>query len=343
MFGQVDRLPGAPQLHRWADWAEILAYTSAGGTLSMPEFAETTERRKDFIETESEDDQDQRDIEKETLIAESRGDSSKYRDALAERAGDVLVYLKDRAARYGVVYPFEVDTQNRTLSLRESSDSRRLYLFILSCACFRYVKDPADRTSLAAKFELLSLEALKEMMPSNSEVHLFGSNSIENGRYKGLLYEKIKHLAKDLGEQVIARESDFERNDTGDNGLDLVAWVPSRDQLPGRIVVYAQVACTPQWVSKQHSSHASSWASVMNLTADPVNMVFIPFDYRRPGDDWYTRRHIHKSVVADRYRIITLLASQSDPHAGITVGPDLLSKLDLSLFDIPRGQDTTDL
>lgn len=342
MFDEVERLPGAPQLHRWADWAELLAYTSAVGAISMPELAETTERRTDFIAAESEDDQDLDEAETEPLIAESQGEPAKYRDALARRAGDVLNYLQDRATRYGSVYPFDVDVNARTVSLRPSTTSRQFYLFLLTCACLRYV-GAADRTSLAAKFELAGIEVLKRMLPARAEVHLFGANSLMTGKYTGLLFEKVQALAADLGERVLATSTDFERGDRGDNGLDLVAWVPLDDELPGRIAVFAQAACTPDWVSKQHSSHASSWSSTITLTADPVNMVFIPYDYRRPGAEWYTSRHIHKSAVIDRYRIVKLLASGAEPLDPIALEPDLLDALELPAFDDIRNQEAADL
>ncbi|WP_029988261.1 hypothetical protein [Leucobacter sp. PH1c] len=343
MFDEVERLPGAPQLHRWTDWAELLAYTSAVGAISMPELAETTERRTDFIDTESEDDQDESELESEPLIEESQGEPAKYQDALARRAGDVLSYLQDRATRYGPAYPFEVDLNARTVSLRSATNSRRFYLFLLACACLRYVEKPADRTKLAAQFELAGIEVLKRILPTSAEVHLFGANSLTTGKYSGLLFEKVKALAADLGERVLATNTDFERGDRGDNGLDLIAWVPLHDELPGRLTVFGQAACTPAWVSKQHSSHSSSWSSVMTLTADPVNMVFIPYDYRRPGAEWYTSRHIHKSTVIDRYRIVKLLSAGTDPADPIELEPDLLGALDLNAFDTFRQQEASDL
>ncbi|MBN9156913.1 hypothetical protein [Microbacterium sp.] len=342
MFEEVERLPGAPQLHRWADWAELLAYTSATGTLSMPELAETTERRTDFIASESEDDQDSKDPESEPLVQESVGEPAAYRDALAQRAGDVLSYLLDRASRYGAAYPFEIDPENRTLSLRAPSDSRRIYILLLACACLRYV-GKTDRTKLTARFELLGLETMKRLLPPEAEVHLFGKNPLARGRYPTLLVDKISQLAADLGEQVRATASDFEPGDQGDNGLDLVAWIPFNDALPGKVTIFAQAACTPEWVSKQHSSHASSWSSVMTLTADPVNMVLIPYDYRRPNDDWYTRRHIHKSVVVDRYRMIGLLSTGPDSGDPIVLDQELLDALDLARLDDVRQQESADL
>lgn len=305
----------------------------------MPEFAETTERMKDLLSEESMDDQDPTEDETESLITEAEGESSEYRDALAKRAGDVFGYLKDRAVRYGTIYPFDVDVHALTLTLRSPTVSRRFYLYLLSCACFRYVSKRQDQTDLAAKFELVGIAVLKQMLPESAEVHLFGANPLGGDRYPGLLPEKIKTLASDLGEKYYAKEKDFEKGDRGDNGLDLVAWIPLMDELPGRISVFAQAACTPHWVSKQHSSKSNSWSKVMSLTAEPVSMVFIPYDYRRPGPEWYTDRHIHNSAVVDRYRIIRMLSAGPDPLDPIHLTADLLGKLNLNIFDEFREMD----
>ncbi len=343
MFEGLERLPGAPHLHRWADWAELLTFTSADGSLSMTELVETSERRAEYLAEEGEDDQDPSEHLPEQLINEADGEASSFRDALAQRAGDVMLYLRDRSIRYGSTYPFDLDVNMNLVSLRAPTLSRNIYLFMLSCASFRYVPDRSTMNSFAAGFELLGAEVLKRALPSAAEVHLFGTSPANEGRYKGTLQKKIEQLCLDLGERCLASEKDFEKGDRGDNGLDLVAWVPLGDSLPGRLTVFGQVACTSDWISKQHSSQASSWSSVMTLMTDPLNMVFIPFDYRRPGNEWYTDRHIHKSAVIDRFRVIRILSSGADAGDPVELSRVVIDKLDLAKLEFGRGQEASDL
>lgn len=332
MFIDVDRLPGAPALHVWTDWAELLTLTSPGNSLSIPQLEEFAERRKQFIASEGLDNQDPKETEEESLIEQSSGDPSEFRDALSKRAGDVLSYMIDRSDRYGAAYPFEVDEGRRVVALRKLTDARRLYLFLLTCAALRYVS-PSDRSVLTSKFELLCVEFLRQVFPPTSEVHLFGKNALSTGRYEGPLLSKIQKLADDLGERSLAKALDFEKGDSGDNGLDVVAWIPLSDSLPGRVLVFGQAACTTEWISKQHSSSAPAWRGMIPFTVDPQNMVFIPFDYRRPGGEWYTQRHIQQSIVIDRHRLLRAMVSGGDFDDRLPLQPDLLRMLDLESVD----------
>lgn len=299
----------------------------------MPELRETAERRKDFISSESQDDQDPRETEEESLIHDAMREPSEFRDALANRVGDIFSYLIDRSDRYGVIYPFDVDRDQRIISLRDLTEARRLYLLLLACSALRYVGN-ADRTTLTSKFEIVCLEMLRRIFPAHAEVHLFGKNSLTSGKYKGLLFHKIKELAKDLGEECFARESEFEVGDTGDNGLDVVGWIPVADSLPGRVTVFGQAACTPEWISKQHSSSAAAWRSMIPFTVDPQNVVFIPYDYRNPEGGWYIRRHIQQSIVVDRHRLIHTLACGDDLE---TLNLDPAVSASLALGDLDRA------
>lgn len=333
MFSKLNSLPGAPQLHRWADWAELLAFTSPTGTLSVPEFTETAERQLAYIETEGVDNQDDTEKEQEPLVEEASQGPAQFRDAITGRAGDVFRYLEDRAERFSSTYPFTVDSSRRLITTKELTQSRRIYIFLLSCASFRYVEHKAVQTSLASRFELLGLEVVRRMLPATNEVHLFGANSITHGKYTGTLKQKIEMLAADLGEKSLLTDDDFETGDSGDNGLDVVAWMSHDDSLPGKLAVFGQAACTPQWISKQHSSSPETWSAVMTLMSSPLNFTMIPFDFRRPGGTWYSKRHIHKSMVIDRQRIINYLSTGPNPNDPIYITDALRGHLYLNEID----------
>lgn len=306
LFTNLDAPPGAPQLHRWADWAELIALTSIDSGISLAEFAEVTERAADALMTDGTGDQDREEDEKESLVG-AIGNAARFRDEARERSVDIFEYLADRSLRFGESYPFEVDAAAKTIERRDLTDRRVAYLFLLSCASLRYVGSKAAQVNFGARFELLAEASFASMLPIGATVGLFGANSLRPAMYSGDLKSRIERLAADLGEVSLAVDEDFETRDHGDGGLDLVGWLAPKDGLGGRVVLFGQAAATPNWITKQHSSSADTWGRTIPMVARPTNVVFIPFDFRRPGGRWYAKRHIHNSVVMDRERILKSL------------------------------------
>lgn len=261
-----------------------------------------------------------------------------------DKAVQVFDYISERLDCYGETYPFALDEDGHGISLLEASPSRSLYLFLLACASLRYVSKKAVATQLASRYELLCLEVVRRSLPVGAEVHLFGKNSEElSSRYVGKVTEKITRLAGDLGEVPRFDDDDFEENDSGDNGLDIVGWVPLGDNLNGRFVIFGQCACTPQWVTKQHSSSYDTWSSVMSLMAYPINSCFIPFDFRKPSGKWYSRHQIHRSVLFDRRRILALLGLLDGAQPYESLDRQVLDALRLDEIEAARSQDLADL
>ena len=179
--------------------------------------------------------------------------------------------------------------------------------------------------------------AVRRAMPPNAAVHLFGKNAeLKSGRYEGRLVDKLKLLARDLGEKTRFAEDDFNERDFGDNGLDVVAWFPSGDSLNGKIVIFGQCACTPEWVAKQHSSADDAWYEVMSLMARPVNVCFIPYDFRRADGSWYKRSSIQRTMVIDRRRLLYHLGLLPASAEAAGIAADLREALRLSAISALR-------
>jgi len=292
-------------MHRWADWAEVLCFVE--DELTSPDFASNVEKKSDDIDLEVFDDVEPDQV-KTDVLANPFDSPDQFKDAVRLRAADVFNHLEARSRSYGDSYPFEIDPGGKKITLRPSRPDREVYLFLLACAALRYVPRKKDQTRLAAEFEWLSVEILRLEMPVRAETHLFGTNPTRTSRYSGTLIEKIAQLSIDIREQILVDlKTDFEPSDPGDNGLDIVSWLPSVDQAPGLLTVFAQCACTPAWVQKQHSSSSDAWEPIFRFTVDPVNYCFIPYDFRNLNGYWYYRHSIHNSVVMDRRRIMDAL------------------------------------
>ncbi|WP_205473026.1 hypothetical protein [Nocardioides sp. SYSU D00038] len=272
-------------------------------------------RRNDVRESESVDDAEEPDDDSEKVDG---ADEAELTDAQRARVAEVFQYLQARQQSFSDAYPFRIDEDGQLVLLDETSP-RSFYLFLLFSSCLRYVVDAKAAARLPAEFEGVCLAALREIMPKRAEVHLFGKNSyIPNPRYKGLLTKKLELLVTDLGEEKRFSDKHFATNDTGDNGLDLIAWTPMGDALNGRLIVFGQCAATAEWVGKQHTSSPDAWRGIMSQLSDHTNMCFIPFDFRRHDGSWYKEPSIHNAVVVDRRRILDLTGVLVGGHASET-------------------------
>lgn len=331
LFGNLDRPPGSPQLHRWADWAEVLCLTSGG--LSIPDLASEVEARKDTLHTELDDE-----VEPDNRSAEELKNPftspDQFSDAVARRANDTFALIATRSVAYGEAYPFELDSAGRRLSLRSSRMDRLIYLYLLACAGLRYVPSKADQTLFSTRFEWLSLDAFRSHMPAAAEVHLFGDNPVAGSRYTGQIADKIRQLGQDIREEIrVDLAAEFPPPGSGDNGLDLVSWLPMGDAAPGVLSAFGQCAATPKWVEKQHSSSADAWESIFGFTVRPTNVCVIPYDFRKLDGDWYAKHSLHGAFLLDRRRLMATLG-ELDEHGGLRrVTQDTLDLLPLDRLD----------
>jgi hypothetical protein len=311
-FADLYRVPGDPDLHRWADWAELLCFTSASGRLSLEELAEVIQARRNYMGSESKDDTDpttRRDEDPLLAVSPESADIADFNDATMTRALGVLYILEARADAYGDAYPFDIEKSDTLVCVETRSMARDLYLFLLACSTFRYVESKAAQTGLASAFEKLSLVVMRALHAPGAEVHLFGTSAANSGKFSGLLVDRIRLLASELGESTMPRfkAENFQANDRGDNGLDIVAWSPWSDRTPGLPISFGQCACTPRWVSKQHSSSHNQWSSAITFAAPAHNFCFIPFDFRGESSEWYADHDIHSTILVDRRRFFQRL------------------------------------
>lgn len=296
----LDSLPSANQreTNRWADYVELRCLTSLDGEVSDADLLDHFRDRRDLGELDDE---------------AAEASNPERTDKEETQLNDIFLHLQYREASLGESYPFSVLEGNILRCDQDSiSAKQKLYIFLLLAANLKYVRDSGKVTS---SFERISRDVLAKLMPRRAEVHIFGTSASSQRapRYSGTLAQKVQKLASDLSESVMLQPGSVAPTNTGDGGLDLVAWVPVGDTQPGRLVVFGQCACTTEWVTKQHSSKVDAWRKKMSFTADPVNVVFIPFFFRSNGGDWFADQDIHGGVLMDRMRILELLKTRGNP------------------------------
>ena len=346
------KLPKAPpqsELYYWADYVEMLCMIDTDGEYSADRLASYLGFAGDFLAT-SPDAQDADFADVVDLLAEGtappvelyeiidRGiEPVGYADDLdpdfaadgelspfgrdAEVADDrgvwcesIFSLLRSRESLLGDNYPFAVNVREMSIKRRDLGDANSLYIFLLCCSLLRYVPR-ATLQELTTHFEFVSLEALKALLPS-AEVELFGTGRTQLGysRFTGTALERVAGLAAELRGVLMAKEGDFNPRDQGDNGLDLVAWIPMNDSTEGVPAFFAQCACGAKWDGKQYQASYERWGRWIHLSSPPVKMTFIPHLFRRVGGDWYVGRDV-SGVLMDRYRIITTLSAATVPAA----------------------------
>jgi len=290
--------------HAWVDFIELMCLLSPDQEVNQTDILERFRRGKELGEAAVSDVGDEEDDE------ESVPESS---DKEVQWMQDLFAHLRYREEAFAQSYPFRVSDDGTTLFVRKRVIGRqKSYISLLLSANTAYVSRGASK--LTGSFEIISKSALKQLLPTSAQVHVFGSNSAQRySRYRGTVFQKIKRLAEDLHEILLAEESGLPATSTGDEGLDIVGWVPWEDDAPGSLLVFGQCACSKDdWVAKQDSSSAQAWENKIHFTSKPSNIAFIPICLRKADGNWHRPTDIHQSVVVDRLRLLQLLTDKID-------------------------------
>lgn len=219
--------------------------------------------------------------------------------------------LAFRAKTFSDAYPFKLSTDGQELfSLQVDSPLRVLYVQMLMSASLRLVPKTRQH-ELTESFEDTSHEIFKQLMPDGWQVHRFGAKGAS--RYEGLLFEKLKALAKDLRGKLMLKANHFKPNDRGDGGLDLVAWHPmAGDERDGLPIALAQCGCTSDsdaWSKKSLEAAPARLKPHIHLLTSWSTYYFMPHDLTEASGtqvDWQLRSHLSESIVIDRSRLIRL-------------------------------------
>lgn len=218
---------------------------------------------------------------------------------------NLFALLDARANHYDGDYPFIVDYDTKKLTLKSLlCDRKRIYIFLLLCS----VNEKIVRTGniLESDFEQISTLILTKYLNNNSIIYHFGKSSYSDDRYVGKLTEKIDKLASDLKCPTTYNPKHFSVQNSGDGGLDIVAWTPfPDDDNYEQIQVYlGQCAIGKDWIGKQFDVE-----KMRNNIAFPhctMNLMFIPHDIRDDDGDFQVPS-IRAHLIFDRFRIMKLL------------------------------------
>ena len=201
-------------------------------------------------------------------------------------------------------YPFEIGREGHTLRVirGDESPAHTIYKYLLLSTRLNMNKDRRhvgiDGTLL---FEGLSAQVAKEYFGERAESLVFGTAARGEG-----FQEKVDNLCRRLGEGGSFTERPSPSTNVRDGKLDVVAWKPFTDRLPGKLIGFGQ--CKTGTSYKDHvtvlqpDSFIRKWMRE-SLLVPPVRMFFISEALAATPHERY-EISIDAGLLFDRCRIV---------------------------------------
>ena len=233
---------------------------------------------------------------------------------------DLISFAGARRIAFGdQTYPFAVSNDEDTLELRPGALTplQRAYLLLLLASLLRHIPKGKERTALTRGFEQFSLKVFERLMPDGSQVHATGAGGGKSSRYTGTLFNKMKSMAIDIRATSNFAERDFKRGDSGDGGIDLVAWHPMADERKGIPAALAQCGCSVEdWRFKQLEVNYAKLQHKLPIMHPWASYYFLPLDFRHADGGWANESDLGGTIIVDRLRLLRL-ADAHQLHASL--------------------------
>lgn len=225
----------------------------------------------------------------------------------AARWRDILNYVQIRCTAFGEAYPFQISDDQDTVEVAfDDSPRQRLYLALLLASSLRTL-EKSRRNDVARIFEEISFVVFSKLQPPGSEIRATWAGPGRPAPYEGTLFQKLTALAADLRCTPNFAEADFNPSDTGDGGMDIVAWHPMSDLRSGIPIAMAQCGCSrDDWEHKQLEAHPVKHNQRLPVMHPWANYYFMPLDFRRADGDWAKKSDLAEVIIVDRLRILGL-------------------------------------
>lgn len=278
----------------WADYVELIALCSQDGQFSRGGLAET-EQEGDDLQHES----------KEIENSEDELSSAQRDDEISQHWDDIKQRLHQRSKAYAY-WPFELRRNVLVSRFDPANHGHRLYAALLIASSFRLChKKRAGE--VAAALEELAVLLMQNMLGKGWAIKPFGAHqSIGNG-YNGTLRQKFEQLAVDVHGILQKPEDDYDIADTGDGGLDVVAWDTLGDNRGNFPVIFTQCGCSPtDWEHKQLSVTPAAVEAHIKTQHPAAAWYVTPHDLSKTDTKWDRGSHVVNVVLLDRKRLLYL-------------------------------------
>ena len=171
-------------------------------------------------------------------------------DKITDLLDEVMNEIERRAGACESGYPFTLDDEGTVLKFLtpEVVDTRlNVYLYLLLSTRLNMTDNNThagiDGTDL---LETLSAHVLRMYLgPEKAKSFVFGTSNQETFKDK---VNKLCHLLRE-GSRFHSQDSAPVK--AKDDGLDVVAWIPFADCLPGQLIVFAQCKTGTNWLASK--------------------------------------------------------------------------------------------
>jgi hypothetical protein len=161
---------------------------------------------------------------------------------------------------------------------------------------------------LTKSFEAACFSVFIRLMPQGSVFKCTGAGHTGEHSYTGNLFNKMKKIAEDIRCTANFKESDFKPKDSGDGGIDLLAWHPMGDNSPGMPIAFAQCGCSKEdWSFKQLEASPAKHRTRLPVMHTWSTYYFLPLDLRDQSGGWARASDIGEAIIVDRHRLLKLI------------------------------------
>ena len=302
-FDIGDTHPSSP--HLFADLAELLLLTGLNGRTSLhANDLESLISHGNISVDEIDEEEDADKAEKSSAESHSRRD---------RQIEDVFSQLGYRSSAFNAFYPFAV--RRETLLFETPlSDEQRLYRFMLACSRLRSFGRGGLPQRWAKGFAKVSQAALRGLLPEYATTRIFDANSDDRQSHYGSdLRCALKKLGAELGVLSINEDECQKVVSSGDAGLDLIASVNLDDGAATAFAVLGQCGAQEKdWPKKTLEAHPMNLRHFFQMQWNYPSAMFTPVCYRDADGAWVDNKSANGVFLADRSRILTLIAKQND-------------------------------
>ncbi|PJK08666.1 hypothetical protein CO608_08425 [Lysobacteraceae bacterium NML08-0793] len=290
----LDSLPRHSDIFLWADYVELLCLCGRNGFVSRGNLQAQVQEAQDLqADSPLADDLDSPDGQ----------DAQAWQDdRLAARWSDIHLRLQARSKHYPG-WPFTLERDGLRLAFEANHPGHRLYAALLIASTLRLCHK--KRTpEVASAFEEIAFHWLRHALNEQWTVRPFGAHQRLPGAYSGTLRQKFEALAQDICARCITQVNN-PRN-SGDGGIDLVAWMDMGDTRGHMPIVFGQCACSPdEWETKQLTVTPSAIEAHVLPQHPGAAFCFVPHDLS-DGARWQQADKLKRTVMVDRLRLLSL-------------------------------------
>lgn len=287
MFSSLENPPAGKDIFLWTDYIELLAITHPDRCYSKGDLSGLARR-----------------------VLTSTRRNIKYEELWR----DIINFAETRRQEFEDFYPFSVSHDQDTISFNFSRTAEHhAYVGLLIASSLRLVE--TGMSEITRQFEEASLAIFRKLQPEGAEIRATGAGAGAPD-YRGTLFQKMQKIAGDLRCTANFKPADYDEHDTGDGGIDLIAWHPMDDERDGMPISFAQCGCSKSdWTFKHVEAHPVKHKRQLPVMHLWSTYYFMPLDLRRPDGDFAKKSDIGEAIIVDRLRILRLAKRyQALPH-----------------------------